>query len=323
MLKSTLTAFVVLATLTACVDNQAGLALDQLRNVGATGDIYQSNLASGYRDYAEERANANDGVAARYFAEKGLLVAQGRDVKPEYPSQMALSAETFDDLVANRDKLLPALNASRSTQPEMAASAMVAYDRWVMIEEQKTDLAAAEDARSNFSEILAKLSEAHTATVADVPTTTIPKAAKPAPLPEPTYAQDDMTTAAPADVKPTTTTAHPKTVAAKAKSGVLYFPLDSDVLGDSAQSALADLTREVKQAKATISVNGHADRLGSEDYNMDLSERRARFVVDALRAAGVPSSMLKYFAYGESDPAIPTADDVGEPKNRRVEVFIE
>lgn len=304
MLKSTLAAFVVLATLTACADNQASKALEQLRSAVDTGEPYQTALAGGYREYAEERAAAQDNVAARYFAEKGLLTAQGRGVLPEYPSQMALSAETFDELVAAREKLLPALAASRSTQPEMAASAMVAYDRWVMLEEQKTNLAGAEEARTNFTAILAKLSEAHVATVADVPTTTIPQ-----------------TVAAPL----ATSTGQPaRAIGEKTKSGVLYFPLDSDVLGDSAQGALAELTREVKgQARATISVNGHADRLGSEDYNMDLSERRARFVVDALRNAGVPPSMLKYFAYGESDPAVPTADDVGEPKNRRVEIFVE
>ena len=308
MLKSTLATLLIftsLTGLTACADNQANQALEQLSTATTEGDTYQASLANGYREYAEERSGAQDAVAARYFAEKGLLATQGRDVKPEYPSQMALSAETFDDLVVQRDKLLPALNASRSTQPEMAAAAMVAYDRWVMLEEQKADLTAAEDARANFSALLAKLSEAHTATVADVPTTTIPQQTPVAAAPEKTGGK----------VKP---------VAVKTKSGVLYFPLDSDVLGDSAQGALAALVREVKgHAKASINVNGHADRLGTEDYNMDLSERRARFVVDALRKSGVPASMLKYFAYGESDPAVPTADSVGEPKNRRVEIFVE
>jgi OmpA-OmpF porin, OOP family len=293
MPKSALAALFLLATLTACEGTQANHAIEQLRSVAETGDTYQTLLATGYRDYAEERRSANDAVAARYFAEKGLLAARGRDIKPEYPSQMALSAETFEDLVATRDKLVPAIAASRSTQPETAATAMIAYDRWVMLEEQKTNLPAAEEARQVVMSLLATLSEAHTATVTDIPTTTIPA------------------TAAATDV-------------AKSKSGVLYFPLDSDRLGQSAKGALGTLVREVKgHAHRSISVNGHADRLGSEDYNMDLSERRARFVVDALRNAGVPASMLHYFAYGESDPAVPTPDEVGEPKNRRVEVFVE
>jgi outer membrane protein OmpA-like peptidoglycan-associated protein len=105
---------------------------------------------------------------------------------------------------------------------------------------------------------------------------------------------------------------------------VLYFPLNGDRLGDSAQAALAELVRYVQSAgNITININGHADRVGSDDYNMDLSARRARFVVQALKAAGVPEKMMGYFAFGESDPAVPTADGVAEPKNRRVEIFIE
>ena len=73
----------------------------------------------------------------------------------------------------------------------------------------------------------------------------------------------------------------------------------------------------------SISINGHADRAGTETYNMDLSERRARFVMKALEEAGVPAKLMQYFAFGETDPAVPTADGVREPKNRRVEIYIE
>jgi hypothetical protein len=66
-----------------------------------------------------------------------------------------------------------------------------------------------------------------------------------------------------------------------------------------------------------------ADRVGSEQYNLDLSQRRARFVVGALKQAGISEQLLKYFAFGESDPAVPTEDGVAEPRNRRVEIFIE
>jgi hypothetical protein len=66
-----------------------------------------------------------------------------------------------------------------------------------------------------------------------------------------------------------------------------------------------------------------SEELGSEQYNLDLSQRRARFVVGALKQAGISEQLLKYFAFGESDPAVPTEDGVAEPRNRRVEIFIE
>ena len=112
--------------------------------------------------------------------------------------------------------------------------------------------------------------------------------------------------------------------AVESTSTILYFPFDSDSLGDSAQAALKQLVHDVLAAgNVSVTINGHADRAGTEAYNLDLSERRAKFVQKALAQAGVPIKYLHYFAFGESDPAVPTEDGVQEPRNRRVEIFIE
>ena len=107
-------------------------------------------------------------------------------------------------------------------------------------------------------------------------------------------------------------------------STILYFPLNSDRLGDSANAAMAELVRYIQSAgNVSVTINGHTDRSGSAEYNMKLSERRARFVMNALKIAGMPESIMKYFAFGETDPSVPTADGAKEPKNRRVEIFFE
>ena len=46
-------------------------------------------------------------------------------------------------------------------------------------------------------------------------------------------------------------------------------------------------------------------------------------IVDAAMIDGIQSLLTHYFAFGESDPAVATADGVREPRNRRVEIFIE
>jgi OmpA-OmpF porin, OOP family len=277
-----LAALATLSTLTAC-DSTA--SLDELREATPQGDEYSKALAAGYREYAENKATSYEWETSRYFADKGLMAAYGRDITPEDPSNWELSAAALPELGEARTKLAEAITANRATQPEMAAAAVVAYDKWLVLAYNDSSPGAIAGQREAFYAILTKLSEAQAAATENVPTTTIP---------------------------------------AETTSTVLYFPMDSDHLGDTAQAALAQLVNYVKSAgNVTVTINGHADRVGSEQYNLDLSQRRARFVVGALKQAGISEQLLKYFAFGESDPAVPTEDGVAEPRNRRVEIFIE
>ena len=72
-------------------------------------------------------------------------------------------------------------------------------------------------------------------------------------------------------------------------------------------------------------VTGHTDTAGDAAYNIDLSQRRANAVRDALLAAGINSdrARVEIFAEGESSPAVKTGDDVPERLNRRVTVFAD
>jgi OOP family OmpA-OmpF porin len=78
-----------------------------------------------------------------------------------------------------------------------------------------------------------------------------------------------------------------------------------------------------QQRPARVIVAGHADRSGPADYNMGLSERRARAVAAALVAKGVPADVLDVQWFGETQPRIATEDGVKEPENRRVEISFE
>lgn len=93
---------------------------------------------------------------------------------------------------------------------------------------------------------------------------------------------------------------------------------------------LADANEELAKAKAAIeghkscdlSVIGHSDRVGDNSVNEGISTKRAETVAKALTNLGIASNCMDIRYYGENDPAIPTADNVDEPRNRRVEVEI-
>ena len=75
-------------------------------------------------------------------------------------------------------------------------------------------------------------------------------------------------------------------------------------------------------AEYSVSVEGHTDSMGSDEYNQDLSERRAGSVADALRARGAPSGTIYTIGFGELRPIATNNTDQGRRLNRRVELVV-
>src|SRR3954454_16778166 len=100
---------------------------------------------------------------------------------------------------------------------------------------------------------------------------------------------------------------------------LVYFGFDKATLDTSARQVVAEAADEYKRTGAgQITVTGHADKAGRPAYNQRLAERRAEAVRRELERHGVESSAVQVAAEGENDPAVPTADGVPEPRNRRV-----
>jgi len=66
-------------------------------------------------------------------------------------------------------------------------------------------------------------------------------------------------------------------------------------------------------------VLAHTDSVGTEEYNLDLSERRAKSVKEFLVKKGLPPPSIRYRGYGFSRPLADNSSDEGRAKNRRVE----
>ena len=72
----------------------------------------------------------------------------------------------------------------------------------------------------------------------------------------------------------------------------------------------------------TVSVNGHTDDVGTDEYNQKLSERRAQAVWDYLVKAGLPAGILTVTGHGKKRPLVPGTSEKARAKNRRVELGI-
>lgn len=98
----------------------------------------------------------------------------------------------------------------------------------------------------------------------------------------------------------------------------VYFEFDKADLTPEGRAAVAAAARDLRASQPNqIEVAGHTDRAGTEGYNQELSEARARTVADELAAQGVPADRIRTQAFGESDPVVPTPDGVPQPQNRR------
>ena len=105
----------------------------------------------------------------------------------------------------------------------------------------------------------------------------------------------------------------------------IRFEFDHADLGPKYQDALgqyAALLNDKRCAALKVQVAGNADYLGTEAYNLSLSENRAKTAVDALTADKVDAGRLNSIGNGTSKPLDPAHSDDARAKNRRVEFTI-
>ena len=83
----------------------------------------------------------------------------------------------------------------------------------------------------------------------------------------------------------------------------VLFGFNKSELTPAGQQKLDDLAKQAQGANVErVVLTGHADRIGSEEYNQELSEQRAQAVADYLQQKGVDSSRLQVAGKGESEP---------------------
>lgn len=83
----------------------------------------------------------------------------------------------------------------------------------------------------------------------------------------------------------------------------IFYDFDKSTLRPESKTALDEMAQLLRDnPNVTIEMASHTDRKGSDDYNLDLSHRRAKSVIDYLIEAGISSDRLQYQGYGESRP---------------------
>ncbi|WP_169816601.1 OmpA family protein [Rhodovibrio salinarum] len=275
----------------------AGTELEDTRNLNVQGGAFNSALYEGYVDRSQFEYDYGDYNSSDLYAQRAQRVAAGQTVQP-----LTLDGDGNEAVegVDKMDTKLPAIrqaradlldalnNGARQDTPEAAAEAQVAFDCWV--EETQPDQIA--KCRQRFEQAFQ----------------TVQNAAEPAEMDQ----ASETAPAAPEEVDST-----------EPESFTVYFAFDSAQLSEEAREVIGQVAEAAEdRPNAEISATGYTDTVGPEDYNQDLSFRRAQAVQEALTGRDIAEDRIGTAARGENQLAVETADGVAEPRNRRVEISL-
>jgi len=102
----------------------------------------------------------------------------------------------------------------------------------------------------------------------------------------------------------------------------VYFEFDRWQLTDQARQTLRSNADQIDKNPewGTVTIEGHCDERGSDEYNLALGERRAAAVRTYLEDLGLPAKRLETVTFGEDKPAVPGHDESAWRYNRRSEM---
>jgi outer membrane protein OmpA-like peptidoglycan-associated protein len=100
----------------------------------------------------------------------------------------------------------------------------------------------------------------------------------------------------------------------------IFFDFDKATLRKESTNELERLQKLLTETPTLrLEISGHTDNVGKAEYNKDLSQRRAKAVVDYLVAKGIDKARLTFAGYGDTQPVASNASKAGRQLNRRTE----
>ena len=103
----------------------------------------------------------------------------------------------------------------------------------------------------------------------------------------------------------------------------IFFDFASAKLLDESKAELQQLARFLRDnPDVKIRITGHTDNVGTQAYNLDLSQNRARAVANYLLSEGIAMGRVSYKGMASSEPVVGNDTEEGRAQNRRTELLI-
>lgn len=312
--------------------------LEELRNTTPSGSPFQTELARLYMDFATQEEKDYDWQNSWHFADKGLMLAYGKDMPPEALEEWSLPKEALPEMEKARARVMALLTPDIiNAQPAKAAAMQFYFDCWVEQQEenwQDDDIAYCRDnllltigelsgpapkaaARPRKEKKAAMASPEMTPAPAPEAKAFEPKAS---PVPEemPKVAKEakEAPKEAPKEVKEAKKAPEAQPVkerAVETASYAVFFETGKAELSRPGQNVIDEVIRSLKDSSDYQVVLHTASETAAAEADDALSLERAAAVKKLLAAGGI------------SESAIATGKDTKAPGrkiSRRVELFL-
>ena len=283
-------------------DDTSGIGL------GTSGTAFMNALYEGYEALSLERGSVADLIDAEHFNHKARRAARRSSTMPDELMDRLLRPADMADLRSALARLRKAYDrGARTIGPDLSATAQVSYDCWIEAAEGTNPAHSMASHAARRQDDVDRCKAEFEAAMSTLESMTYFRLTE--------FRKPPSGMAMPAPAAPQ--------VAAAPETFIVYFAWDSDALDGSGGRVIDDAVAVADSLGiADFSITGHADRSGPEDYNLNLSLRRADNVKAALIARGVKEGGISVAGRGEAEPAIATDDGVREPANRRVEIIL-
>lgn len=258
----------------------SGQKLAEAKKVSVETDEYGKTLYGGYMELSESEYHKGDYGDSDIFAERAMAAARNDPTEPEQIEARDLRAELLNELSSARRRVVVA-----KFRGAKGTAPVDLADSQVSyecwMEEQEEDFQA-DDIAACRDKFFVVIATAEDSLKPDV---------------------------------------QPEPVMADPIRFDVFFDFDSTELSPLAVTLIREIVASLDLfRKPLITITGHADQSGKENYNFELAKKRAQAVADEITGLGI--TVAGVYSFGEEAPILKRADAAPEDLNRRVTIVM-
>ena len=260
---------------------------------------FQQYLLYNYKENASfEAEKMHDWNSAKLYSEKALRALDGEKIYPEKINYWKLSSEKAQDMKSAYNNLLSIYDEAFIKDPKNLAKAISSLDCWAEQEEEKWQTWDIEKCKNEFHTSMHDIYKL---------LTNLNKTEE--------IKENNKVESIP---KVAVVTENEK----KEVVQIIFFDFDNFSLSEVSKKTLINFLNKNMRDLSNYIILGHTDTMGSHDYNLKLSLKRAEAVKKILLNLGIEEKNISLLGKGENKLAVNTPNNTKHPANRRAEVKI-
>jgi len=265
-------------------------------NSFSTSDNFSRHLLNEYKNKADfEAKEMHDWNSAKLYSEKALLAVNGIKVKPEKIEYWKISNQHIKELQKAFENLMNIYSDAIASNPRDLAIAISSLDCWAEQQEENWQTWDIKKCKNDYLNAMHNIYN--------------------------TISKKEIDKSETVDENNLTVSA---SIVTKDENDeilqIIYFDFDKSSLTEVSLEEIKKFLKKYYNKIKKYLIIGHADTMGTKEYNYKLSLERAIAIKKILIDNNIDEENIRIIAKGEDDLLIKTADETKHPANRRVEI---